>query len=132
MKVGDTITGLEAHDLPHGSIVVGDDGLRFFREQDGIWRLRDGQTSIVAEKGKYRIERLGPTLPEFATPAAPDGLAGMAVTVTLVFADESHREAWLERAGLFAREVNGADYERRKRNTNLVYLVGPVPAAKGG
>jgi hypothetical protein len=79
----------------------------------------------------------------------PIPISGMAVTVTLVFADESHRQAWLEEQGILARELppkNGEgqfllgemdrerrapvlrriDYERRKENTDLQYMVGPI------
>jgi hypothetical protein len=77
-------------------------------------------------------------------------VSGMAVTVTLVFADESHREAWLLEQGIIAREMppqneqgeylvpDGMDRERRKpilqridynrrcTNTDLQYTVGPI------
>lgn len=55
-------------------------------------------------------------------------LDGMAVTVTLVFSDEAHREAWLRREGLFDGPRGGAqrqDYEHRRSNTNLTYLIAP-------
>ena len=51
-------------------------------------------------------------------------VSGMAVTVTLVFSDESHREAWLRRTGVLEKETRNLDYERRKGNTNLIYTVG--------
>jgi hypothetical protein len=67
----------------------------------------------------------------------------MAVTVTLVFSDEAHREAWLEEQGaiptLRALDVVDAntrdgqrmiairgDYERRKGGPDLIYTVGPI------
>ena len=80
-------------------------------------------------------------------------ITGMAVTVTLVFADESHREAWLVEQGVidpgplppknargeyFADEVapqrgekrsavlRRIEYERRKGNTDFQYEVGPL------
>jgi hypothetical protein len=84
-------------------------------------------------------------------------VVGMAVTVTLVFADESHREAWLLEQGIvpacslppkngqneyvmpadyeerrdIARRI---DYERRRENTDLSYVVGPirVPHSQSG
>ncbi len=84
----------------------------------------------------------------------PTPISGMAVTVTLVFADESHRQAWLEEQGIVARECppkNAAgefvlgdmdrerrtpilrriDYERRKENTDLQYMVGPIKTGGG-
>lgn len=69
----------------------------------------------------------------------------MAVTVTLVFSDEVHREAWLEqqnviptlhaldevdpntRDGQHAIAKRG-DYEQRK-GANLVYIMGPIAKA---
>jgi hypothetical protein len=73
---------------------------------------------------------------------------GMAVTVTLIFSDESHREAWLEDEGIISAELplkndNGeyilptqgperkalltrVDYERRKGNTDLKFTVGTI------
>lgn len=83
-------------------------------------------------------------------------ISGMAVTVTLVFSDESHREAWLTLQGVIddgpLPQKNEAgeylvdeaapgrgpkrtailrrlDYERRRANTDLQYTVGPL---KGG
>jgi hypothetical protein len=65
-------------------------------------------------------------------------VSGMAVTVTLVFADEAHREVWLERQRIIAthsdldhdhttREaVRRFDYEKRKDNSNLLYIMMPV------
>lgn len=71
----------------------------------------------------------------------------MGVTVTLVFADELHREAWLIEEGMIAQVLpeksddgtynlgiglqqkllaKRLDYERRRDNTDLVYEVGPV------
>jgi hypothetical protein len=67
----------------------------------------------------------------------------MAVTVTLVFSDESHREAWLEEQGIVpglsaldavdAKSREGqrfiarrADYEQRKGGPDLLYIVGPI------
>lgn len=72
---------------------------------------------------------------------------GMAVTVTLVFSDEAHREAWLEGQGVVpdvelplknpdgtfplpedrddARKIaKRMDYERRQGGSNLTYMVG--------
>lgn len=54
-------------------------------------------------------------------------LESMAVTVTLVFSDEAHREAWLTREGLFDGpdgKFRRLDYESRKGNTNLTFIVG--------
>ena len=73
---------------------------------------------------------------------------GMAVTVTLIFADESHREAWLKQQGTIGAELpptsadgyildgldkearklslRRIDYENRKQNTDLQYTVGPI------
>jgi len=67
----------------------------------------------------------------------------MAVTVTLVFSDEAHREAWLEEQGtiptLHALDIVDAktrdgqrtiarrgDYEQRKGGPDLIYIVGPI------
>jgi len=72
----------------------------------------------------------------------------MAVTVTLVFSDEAHRRMWLEQQGTIARELppksedgyildgldkearklalRRIDYEYRRDNTDLQYLVGPM------
>lgn len=57
----------------------------------------------------------------------------MAVTITLVFSDECHREAWLLRQGALTLQPNStmdqavlADYARRCRSQDLVYLVGPL------
>lgn len=76
----------------------------------------------------------------------------MAVTVTLVFSDERHREAWLiaqkviseripskdaagdyaidqvapERGPRRASAIRRIDYEQRKGNTDLQYTVGPL------
>jgi len=78
-------------------------------------------------------------------------ISGMAVTVTLVFADEAHREAWLEQEGIIASDMpptnaqdeyivssdpverklqaRRIDYVRRRENTDLEYLVGPIRAS---
>jgi len=73
----------------------------------------------------------------------------MAVTVTLVFSDESHREAWLEMQGIvpdvevppknkdgeielpedrdLRRKITKRiDYNRRQHGPDLSYLVGPL------
>lgn len=56
----------------------------------------------------------------------PANVSGMAVTLTLVFSDESHRHAWMRRNGILGvRPGSDADYDIRKHNTNLVYTVGP-------
>lgn len=55
-------------------------------------------------------------------------VTGMAVTVTLVFACESHREAWLRRTGILKSVPRERDYEHRCMNNNLTYSVGPEPA----
>ncbi len=70
--------------------------------------------------------------------------ASMGVSVTLVFADEAHREAWLVREGFVPppcfqsdKQPDGtwvtvtpqgrrADYDRRKHNQTLIYVVGPI------
>ncbi len=44
---------------------------------------------------------------------------GMGVSVTLVFADESHREVFLRAQGLATR----ADYQQRRRAQNLFYTI---------
>ena len=48
----------------------------------------------------------------------------MAVTLTLVFSDESHREAWMRRMGILDIPGRRSDYEARRSNTDLTYLVG--------
>lgn len=50
---------------------------------------------------------------------------GMGVLVTLVFSDESHREAWAKANVLNTAEMV-RDYKRRKESQNLVYNVGPM------
>jgi len=59
----------------------------------------------------------------------------MAVTVTMVFSDESHREAWLIQQGIIPKEgvmpddrrlARISDYLRRRENTDLQYLVGSM------
>jgi hypothetical protein len=73
----------------------------------------------------------------------------MGVTVTLIFSDESHREAWLVQEEIIAsdmpvmkqdeyvlpegntpeerkRVLKRIDYERRRANTDLVYEIGPI------
>lgn len=75
-------------------------------------------------------------------------ISSMAVTVTLVFSDELHREAWLVQQGIIAPEsplkvaddyelpsdrqeqklcARRIDYDRRRKNTDLQYTVGPLP-----
>jgi len=52
-------------------------------------------------------------------------IEGMAVTVTLVFACESHREMWLRTVGYLGKDdAKDRDYDRRRSNTNLAYTVG--------
>lgn len=58
-------------------------------------------------------------------------IEGMAVSVTLVFACEAHREAWLERTGWLGDEAAKADYEKRQDHTDLMFYVGPVKASDG-
>lgn len=74
----------------------------------------------------------------------------MGTTITLIFSDESHREAWLEQEEIIAptlppkneqneyvlpdnitreersRVLKRIDYERRRENTNLVYEIGSI------
>jgi hypothetical protein len=57
-------------------------------------------------------------------------ISGMAVTVTLVFSDEAHRESWLGRMGVIPEEGSFLDdYEHRKRAQNLLYIVAPIGPA---
>lgn len=55
-------------------------------------------------------------------------ISGMAVTATLVFSDEGHRESWLRRMGVIEGTDADfiADYENRKRAQDLVYIVGAI------
>ena len=65
----------------------------------------------------------------------------MSVTVTLVFADERHREAWLIKNGFVPsakavaadhfEQAKRVDYEHRMRSQNLAYTVGPVSVEHG-
>ncbi|KKL18565.1 hypothetical protein LCGC14_2474250 [marine sediment metagenome] len=60
-------------------------------------------------------------------------IESMACSVTLLFTEECHREAWLKRNGLFRGEYGverKSDYERRRPNTNLMYMVGVEPLSK--
>jgi hypothetical protein len=81
-------------------------------------------------------------------------IESMAVTVTLIFSDEVHREAWLLEEGILAAELpakNEAreyplpsplqpqarkllarriDYEKRRGNTDLQYCMGPIHTRK--
>lgn len=58
-------------------------------------------------------------------PSGRGNLAEMGVTVTLVFADEAHREAWLTRMGHLDDEGKRLDYVQRRQAQNLTFLVGP-------
>lgn len=62
---------------------------------------------------------------------------GMAVTATIVFACEAHREMWLVEHGFIPAKAwrmenppkmvpTRFDYEQRKSNTNLVFVAGSV------
>lgn len=53
-------------------------------------------------------------------------ISGMAVTATLVFSDEAHREMWLRRMDVIQDESFLSDYENRKKGQDLVYIVGPI------
>jgi hypothetical protein len=63
---------------------------------------------------------------EFKLPTGDVGIDGMAVSITLVFSDEAHREAWLENSGWLDKPGARTDYNRRKSNTNLMYGIGPI------
>ena len=56
--------------------------------------------------------------------------SGMAVAVTLVFSDESHREAWLKRVGVLSTDERRDDYERRAGNANLYFTVASEPPSQ--
>lgn len=47
----------------------------------------------------------------------------MAVTVTLIFADEAHREAFMEQNGFLDDLGQRVDYDKRKWNDNLSFIV---------
>ena len=53
---------------------------------------------------------------------------GMAVTTTLVFSDEAHRESWLRMNGVLDHpdpeiaEAKELDYQRRQNDQNLIYM----------
>ncbi len=58
-------------------------------------------------------------------------IEGMACSITLVFACEAHREAWLTKMGVFEGEYGECkqrDYERRRENTNLMYSASAIRA----
>jgi hypothetical protein len=48
---------------------------------------------------------------------------GMAVCLTLVFSDEAHREAWMMRQEMLSTAPRILDYENRKGETNLYYVI---------
>jgi hypothetical protein len=54
-------------------------------------------------------------------------IRSMAVTVTLVFSDEAHRESWLRRLEVISEDAPFlSDYEKRKGAQNLLYIVDPI------
>lgn len=55
-------------------------------------------------------------------------ISSMAVTITLVFSDESHREMWLRRMEVISEPRVGHfnDYGNRKGSQNLLYIVDPI------
>ena len=48
---------------------------------------------------------------------------GMAMCLTLVFSDEAHRQAWMERQHMLSTGDRILDYENRKGETNLYYVI---------
>ena len=67
---------------------------------------------------------------QIATFVAPNtaNINNMGVTITLVFACEVHREAWLKRMRVIDNKATKAktqDYKIRRKSSNLTYLVGP-------
>lgn len=57
------------------------------------------------------------------------GNYGMAAMVTIIFADEAHREAWLKTRVLDGQSMKD-DYERRSWSQNLVYIAGPLQGSE--
>lgn len=62
-------------------------------------------------------------------PTAGANVRGMAVSLTLLFSDEAHREAWMRRNGIIGvSPARDADYELRCGESQLLYTIG----AEGG
>jgi hypothetical protein len=49
---------------------------------------------------------------------------GPAVTVTLIFSDECHREAWMLRQGMLESEPMRLDYYRVQQSTDIPFIIG--------
>lgn len=52
-------------------------------------------------------------------------IQGNVATVTLVFADEAHREAWLHRQGLLEDDGALAHHLLHQSDSDLAFMVGP-------